>query len=62
MNDRLNAMIGFAVAGAVVVFIAQWQPDVAIGVTGLIALGVALTHTDEITQLVGAFQSAAHPF
>lgn len=61
MNNRANAMIGFVVAGGVLVVLAGPAPDLALGIAGLLALGVVLTHSDEVTQLLGLFQSALKP-
>lgn len=59
--NRVNAIIGFTVAGGVLVAIAGEAPQAALALAGIIALGVLLTHADEVTNLTGLFTSALKP-
>lgn len=58
LSSRAHAVIGFVVAGAALVALADVAPQAAIGLTAVIGLGVLLTHGAELQQLSSAFASA----
>ena len=58
LSSRAHLIIGFAVAGVALVALADVAPDAAIGLAAVVALGVALTHANEIQQLSNAFITA----
>lgn len=61
MSARGNAIIGFIVAGGALVALAGVAPGPAIGIAAVIGLGVALTHPDEITNMINLFTSSLKP-
>ena len=58
MSKRARMLIGFAVAGGTLLVIADHAPRFAVAMTGVLALGVAITHAVDIKQLLDAFSSA----
>lgn len=55
-------VLGFLVAGAALVVLADVAPQAAIGMTLVLALGIVLTHTSELTAMSNLFQTATgHP-
>ncbi len=58
MSKRAREIIGFAVAAGALLVIADHAPRFAVGMTGVLVLGVAITHAQEIKQLLDAFSSA----
>lgn len=55
-------VLGFLVAGAALVAIADVAPQAAIGMTLVLGLGIVLTHTDELKSMSDLFQTATgHP-
>lgn len=46
-------MIGYAVAGGILLLLADISPKVAVGTTGLMLFAAALSHTNEIKTLAG---------
>jgi hypothetical protein len=44
----MKKVVAYCVAGGILLLIADEAPKVAMGTTGLILLGVALTHSDQI--------------
>lgn len=61
MNNRLNAVIGFVVAGGALVALAGPEPQLAIGIAAILGLGIVLSHPQEIQTLLSTFQSALKP-
>lgn len=59
MGKRGTRVVGFLVAGAALVALADVAPDAAIGLAAVIGLGVLLTHGNELNQLANAFKAAA---
>lgn len=51
-------VIGFLVAGGVLVGLADFAPQAAIGLTLVIGLGVLLTHADQLTILSSLYNGA----
>lgn len=53
MNTTLNGtkLLGYAVAGGILLVLADVAPKVAVGTTGLILLAVGLSHSDQLYQL-----------
>ena len=58
LSSRAHAVIGFALGGLALVALADVAPDAAIGLAAVLALGVALTHANELQQLSNAFITA----
>ena len=55
-------VIGFLVAGAALVALADVAPQAAIGLTAVLGLGVLLTHADQLTAISNLFNNATgHP-
>lgn len=55
-------VIGYAVAGAGLVVLADFAPQAAIGMALVLALGIVLTHSSELTSISNLFQTATgHP-
>lgn len=54
----MHKLVGYAVAGGVLLLIADIAPTVAIGTAGLILFGVALTKADQLTVLSKWIQQA----
>lgn len=48
--------LAYCLAGGILLLIADVAPRVAVGTTGLILLGVALTHADQLDQLAQFIQ------
>ena len=62
VSSRAAKVLGFCVAGAALVVLADYAPQAAIGMTVVIGLGVALTHTSDIRTLSNTFiQATGHP-
>lgn len=58
LSSRAHGVIGFAIAGAALVALADVAPQAAIGLTVVIGLGVLLAHADNLQQLSNAFIAA----
>lgn len=58
LPTRTHAVIGFLVAGAALVALADVAPQAAIGLTAVIGLGVLLKRAPEVQQMASAFVSA----
>ena len=58
VSSRAAKVIGFCVAGAALVILADYAPQAAIGTTVVIGLGVALSHASDIRQLTNTFITA----
>lgn len=58
MSKRIQAFVGYGVAAAALIALAGPAPQAAISMAAVIGLGIALTHADEISQLLGTFTSA----
>lgn len=61
MSQRTQAIIGFTISGAVLILLAGPAPKAALGLVGIIGLGVALSHGSEITALLSTFTTAIKP-
>ena len=55
MSNRAKAIVGFGVAGLVLVALADVAPDAALGLTAVIGLGVLLSHASQLQQLTNGF-------
>lgn len=51
-------LIGYAVAGGILLILADISPKVAIGTTGLILLAVGLSHANQFTTLANWIKNA----
>ncbi len=58
MSNRAKTLIGFAVAGAALLVIADHAPRAAVAMTGVLVLGVVVTHATDIKQLLDTFTVA----
>ena len=58
MTNRARTLIGFAVAGGVLLVVADHAPRFAVGMTAVLVLGVAVTHANDIKQLLDTFTKA----
>jgi len=60
MSTTLNGqkLLGYGVAGGILLILADVSPKVAVGTTGLILLAVGLSHADQFTTLAGWISSA----
>ncbi len=58
MSNRARMLIGFGVAGGVLLVAADQAPRFALGMTAVLVLGVAITHASDIKQLLDAFSTA----
>lgn len=58
LPTRTHAVIGFLVAGAALVALADVAPQAAIGLSAVIGLGVLLKRAPEVQQMASAFASA----
>lgn len=55
-------VIGYVVAGGVLVILADFAPQAAVGLALVLGLGILLTHADQLTQLSSALNTAlGHP-
>lgn len=58
LSNRAHLVIGYLVAGAALVALADIAPEAAIGLTAVIGLGVVVTHANELQALSNAFIAA----
>lgn len=54
----MQKLVGYAVAGGILLLIADVAPTVAAGTAGLILFGVVLTHSDQLTVVSKWIQQA----
>ncbi len=52
MSDRAKAVIGFVAAAGVLILLADTAPRVAVGLAAVLGLGVALSHSQDIAQVL----------
>lgn len=57
-GNRFIEVAGFVVASGTLILLADYAPRFALGTAALIGLGVALTHTSEINNLVTTWRKA----
>lgn len=58
MSNRARTLLGFGVAGGVLLVVADQAPRFALGMTAVLVLGVAVTHASDIKMLLDAFTHA----
>lgn len=58
MSNRAKTVVGFVVAGAALVALADIAPQAALGLTAVLGLSVVLAHANELQQLSHAFATA----
>lgn len=58
MTDAARRGLGFGLAAAVLLILADSSPRLALATVGVVGLGVALSHADEIASLFNAFTAA----
>lgn len=58
MGNTAQAILGFALAGGALVVVADYQPRLALGLTGLLLLGVVVTHYQDISSALNGFAHA----
>lgn len=60
MSTTLNGqkLVGYAVAGGILLVLADLAPKVAVGTSALMLLAVGLTHADQFTTLANWVSSA----
>lgn len=58
MSARAKTVLGFCLAGVTLVAIADVAPRLAVGTAAVIGLGVALTHSQDIANLLNTWTSA----
>lgn len=51
-------LLGYAVAGGILLILADVSPKIAVNTTGLILLAVALSHANQFTTLAGWISTA----
>lgn len=58
MSPHAVKIVGFLVAGGVLIALAEFAPDAAIGLALVVGLGVLLTHADELQAWANALAAA----
>lgn len=58
MSPRAQAILGFGIAGAVLLGLADVAPKLALGMAGIIGLGVALAHGSDLQYMVQGYLNA----
>ena len=58
MGDTARVWLGFGLAGGVLLVVADYSPKFALGLAGLLALGVALSHSQQIALALNGFAHA----
>lgn len=58
LSSRAVKVVGFVVAGAALVALADVAPEAGVGLTAILGLGVLLAHATELQQLVNGFSAA----
>lgn len=57
-RNAWQVLAGIGVFIGVTMLIADWYPDLAYAMVGLIALAVILSHSDGIVRLLGNYQTS----
>jgi len=58
VSDRATAIIGFTAAAGVLILLADTAPRLALALAGVLGLGVALSHSQDIAQVIDTFNKA----
>lgn len=58
LSSRAVKVVGFIIAGAALVALADVAPEAGIGLTAVLGLGVLLMHSSELVQLSNSFSAA----
>lgn len=58
VSNQAVKVIGFMVAGAALIALADVAPEAGVGLTAVLGLGVLLMHATQLQQLVNGFDTA----